>query len=764
MDAFNAAGRFGQQALGYLDEYNREKADARLRNIPADFHIDLQDRMRDKPFNFQGDPDDLEGLRAYTNKYIAEMDNFKNEWFTEKTGEKNVPYVKRRLDQIKAQAMQTVRDAALKKQDEWRVQRAYINYDENTQKAIDGVKNGDLTLQQGVEMIHNNIEYLGTQNNVSAQEKHKMRASAETSAYKEFALSVMGQVHDVNGLPEAMKRVREAAANLPKRKIYTYDEKGNVTGTKTHKTTDRDGNEIETEEHPWSFGGRDEWEKKLIDDETERIQGEHFKKYRELQAQMERMLASGVNIERVIEFARIHGAEWNRYYNSKNKEYANTNEKYLAAGENFFNTRTLEGYSRHGSGSSKAMAFDVNPGRFIRAVLPGGGNFVVTGENGEGIPVENMREAWEEFIYLKEQAFRTGRGEAGYGAIADSDWADEREKWFGMFKNRMKEIIQEDEHKSLWKSYNKLLDYDTYNDKKTSYYIKEGKSEEEKKKRNLFIQDCVSLTMDLLWNGVTDPVELDSRVKAFIVGDIEKNMKWNKTPGEKGKKFDKLAAWDKEVMEGKGKDLVFSKTRMETAQLFSNKPGEDDLVWRHENFKNDAYGVRDEEWRYAAIMLGLPQNKLNPGWMTTEDKENDPIAKGVFTVESGDEKGTYRMGYDENSNMLLLKKNDEGKWERTEHRIDKPPTKAEEKKKETQKTVDAEKEERERKRTRDAYGQKTRAGKDPLTGENFDISKPPPDFGITEQQWNNPMYLYENAIRKEEMWALYFMKRDGIVK
>jgi len=288
MDAFNAANHFTEQTLGYIDEEKREKADAWLRNVPASFYTDMENHKRDHPFNYTGDPDNEKELNEYTERYNAELNIYADEWFRKKANEhgkfffwkkdKNgqkvkvvSPYVIRNIDQMKTQAKEANRNLAYGKQDEYRIQNEYINFDKNSQKALEGVKNGTLTLQQGVEMINNNIEYLGTQDEISAQKKNKMRTAYETAAYKEYALSEMGQVHDVKDLPDAMERVRAAAAELPKRKIYTYDKDGNVTGKVMYKTQGENGNEIETEEHPWSFEGKDEWEKALIQQETNRI-------------------------------------------------------------------------------------------------------------------------------------------------------------------------------------------------------------------------------------------------------------------------------------------------------------------------------------------------------------------------------------------------------------------------------------------------------------------------------------------------------------
>jgi len=722
MDAFNAAGHFTQQALGYMDAAKRREADAFLRNIPAEFATDIQNRMRDNPFNYTGDPDNSEELNKYAQEYNEELANYAREWYAKKIGNKTAsPYVRRNVDQMQTQALETLRNAALVKQDEWRTQREYVSLEEDCGKYVEAVKKRDMTPQQAVESIYNRIELSGTRVEINPQKRNEIRKEKTVAVYKGNAASILGKVNDVNDIEAAMKKARDDFAFMPTETLNAYDKEGNVTGT---------------EKSPWGFNGKDEWEKALVEQETKRIQGERFELFREKQAYMERLAVSG-DYSGAINFAKAWGAEWNKYYNPKNKEFANSNDDLRDRGSGFFNIKTLEGYLKHGSEGKKALELDISPGRFIRAVLPGGGGFVDMGEDVEGINVESMRDSWEKFISLKEQAFRLGRGENGYGAIADSDWANEREEWFGKFKDEMKKIMQEDEHKTLWKTYSKLLDYDTYLDKKTPYYLK-GNIEEEQRKR--FIQDCVSLTMDLVWNGVTDPVELDNRVKAFIVGDLDKKLKWGQTPNKEGDLIKKLAAWDKEVVtEGKAKDRVFSKLRMESAKIFSAEPGEDELVWRDKNFKNDAYGVRDAEWGYAYKLLGLPKEQLHPGWMLSDDKERDPIAKGIFTVKEGEKKGTYRLGYDEKSNPYLLKKNDDS-WEKTEYKMTLPLTQKEKK----QLYED----------TKDEYIRQIRNGKNPLTGKNFDFSNPPPTWKYSIDEWNNP------NTSKTIVWANYFMNNQ----
>jgi hypothetical protein len=742
MDAFNAAGRFTQQGLGVMGQIKQEEADAWLRNVPAKFSTEIQNHIRDNPFNYTGDPDDAEGLANYTQEYMDSMKNYASEWYSKETGGRAaVPYIKRNIDHLQTQSLESIRNMAFVKQDEWRIQREHISRDEDNLNTLDALKRGDITPEQAVTAINNRNDLSGKRVEINAQQRNEMRKAYEATAFQEYASTKLGQVKDVNRLEAVMNEVRSAFDFMPPDTLNTYDEEGNVIGT---------------EERPWGFKGKDEYEKDLIKQETLRIQGEHFENFREKQAYRDRLIASG-RYAKAIEFDKIWGSEWNKYYDSRNVQFANSNDDLRDRGSGFFNSKTLEGYLKMGGDGPKAIELEVNPGRFIRAALPGGGGFVLTGEDGEGLSVESLRDAWEKFISLKEQAFRLGRGEAGYGAIADSDWRYERDEWFKKFKTEMRLIIQEDEHKSLWKTYSKLLDHDTYRNDKTPYYLK-GKVTEEQRER--FIQDCVSLTVDLFYNGVTDEAELDRRVKAFIVGNIEKNLIWGQTPDKEGDLIKKLSVWDREVVtEGKAKDQVFSKNRMETAQLFSNEPGEDELVWRHENFKKDAFGVRDAEWDLAYRMLeitGITKGKLKPGWMLSEDRERDPIAKGIFTVEDGDNKGTYRVGYDENANPVLMKKNsDTGSWDETEFKMQRPRITEEQirRKEEIQKQFEM---------NHRKYRQMVEDGLNPLTGEAAKFewkTTPPPGSSYTQKMWDDLKDVGGRpSATKMRVWMNYYQK------
>jgi len=740
MDAFNAAGHFTQQALGVADEYKRKEADAFINTVPDWLHTETNNYGRDTPYN----PGNLEGdeLNKYTLEYAKKQEDFIRKRLSEKFQGRNGGYYERAKEQLGTRAAEAARNIALEKQDEWRFQRENISLQEDNSKYLDAIEKKEMTPQQALTAINNRIELSGTIFEINPQQKDKMRKLYETAAYQKNFVGILGNTHDVHNIDEAVKKAKADFDFMPKSVLNTYDEKGNVTGT---------------EEKPWGFNGKDDWENEEIKKAKERIYGERYGFYQEKQAYRDRLVASGF-YEKAIEFDKIWGAEWNKYYDPNNDEHANINKDYMDKGSNFFNSKTLEGYTKLGSGGDKAKSFVNNPGIYIRAALQGGGGFVLTGENGEGVPIENMKDAWENFIFYEEKAFRLGRGENGYGAIADSDWRHERETQFENFNITMKKIIQEGEHKELWNVYEKLLKYDTYRNPKTPYYFR-GKIDDDQ--RNIFIKDCVALGIDLLWSGETDPNKLEKRVKDFIVGDLDKNMIWGQTPENEGDKFKKLMAWDKAVVkEGKGKDMVFSETKMETTQLFSDKPGEDDdnIIWNKgsNNFKDDAHAVRELEHYYSAKMLDLPKEKLKKSWMVSEDKERDPIAKGIFTVEDGDKKGTYRLGFDENGNAFLLKKNEKSGWEKTEYEMERPLTKEEE----TRQVIQEEKEKREDTNKINIFKQKIRAGKDPRTGENFDYSVPPPNSDITKKQWNNPLYIYENSIKKEDIWANWFLQQE----
>jgi len=273
MDAFNAVNHFGQQALGYMDAYKREEADAFMRNIPAEFQMDMQNHMRDNPFNYQGDPDNKYGLEDYTREYIAEMNDYADKWYKDKFGGKGgIGYYARAKEQMQAQAKISTRNMALEKQDEWRVQRGKIRLEENNRKYIEGMNNGDLTPEEALTAIYNNIDMHGIEFEINPHVKNEMRKANTAAVFQEYASSEMGKEKYVSGLESAMERINKVFSSisfLKPEKTFTYDKDGNVTGS------------IES---PWSFDKKDEYEKALIQQHTNRIHKQNENKILEADA------------------------------------------------------------------------------------------------------------------------------------------------------------------------------------------------------------------------------------------------------------------------------------------------------------------------------------------------------------------------------------------------------------------------------------------------------------------------------------------------
>jgi len=227
MDAFNAAAHFSRQSLSYMDEENRKEADAWLRNVPAKFSTDIQNRIRDNPFNYTGNPDDPEELENYTRQYMGKFINYAREWYAKETGGKAaVPYIRRQIEQMQTNALESLRDYALGKQDEWRIQREHVSRDEDNQRYLDALKNGTFTPEQALTAIWNRLDLSGKRIGINPQKMNEMRRAYETAAYQSYAAIILGQVQNVNELPAAMQRVRDAFAFMPKTTLNVYGNDG----------------------------------------------------------------------------------------------------------------------------------------------------------------------------------------------------------------------------------------------------------------------------------------------------------------------------------------------------------------------------------------------------------------------------------------------------------------------------------------------------------------------------------------------------------
>ena len=655
LEAFESAMRFTDSLTEPITEEMAKANNLDLQVTQAGITTDIQNWIRDNPY-VGGESEEDDG-KAY-NDYMQRFQTFVNGAYNKARWQNHSPYFQRMLQHMNKQTMETARNHTLLEQDKWRIQREDVRLTEDIQGYID---NPYWEPQVALEAVNNRINLSAAKRQLDPQRINDMRQAAAMDLYGKKMLDRVGKISDVNGLEAAMQEVRDMFGFMPPTTLNVYDEEGNITGT---------------EERPWSFNGREDWEKKILEQETKRICGEHFEVFRERQAQIDRLTVSG-NLNEAIRLCRIYGPQWNKYFNPNNREFANSNADYRDRGSEFFDVGRLEGYRKQGRDGENAAKLDVDPGRFIRATLPNGGGFVILNDQtGEGIEVESMRDAVEKFIFYSEKAFRLANGD---GVIADINWTNQREEWFQKFKGEMRQIIQEDQYRSLWSTYTKLLNYDTYlnNDRNNPYYFRGRMSEEA---RNNFIQDCVSFSFDLFWNGVTDAVELERRVKAFVAGDIDRNLTWGRTPDNEGEKIIKMAEFTAEVLGGGANDQVFSIHREESAAILSMEPEEDDFVWRHTGVKEAALGIRNEEWGYMARALGLSRSQLNPRWITSPDRERDPIPKGMFVVEEGDKAGTYRVNYDRDANMIYERYSSETRtWSRMNEvsATQRPPTRVE---------------------------------------------------------------------------------------
>jgi len=242
MDVFNAAGRAASPFLQADTERLKEKNDLELNSNAAVFRTELQNKIRDT--NYDGDYD----------RYMGELNKFTNEQYDRYKARNTSPYYQKMLQQMRAQSLEAVRNLALVKEDEWRIDQADIRFQSNMEKHM------ELPPELALRAISNEVDAWKSVRPVSAKEEHAARQKYETAYYQKFAANALGNVKDVKALDKAMEDVRGAFASHATR-VPVLDEKGNVTGT---------------EERAWGFDGRKEWEDKLLEFEKNRIYRERI--------------------------------------------------------------------------------------------------------------------------------------------------------------------------------------------------------------------------------------------------------------------------------------------------------------------------------------------------------------------------------------------------------------------------------------------------------------------------------------------------------
>ena len=710
LDAFNAAAGVTQQALGYLDQRNREEADAFLSTVPDEFRNERLRIINENPFNYTGDPDDLEGLKNYTLEYADELRKKTSEWYAKKFGGKaNIGYYKKAKDQMEQHEALSLRNHALVRAEEWRTNYEIGRFGKNIESYKD-----TMPPEEAWAAFGHSLNLLKTRLEITPQQQERLRADYGKTLYTKTLSDGLMAVGDVNNLESELEKLKGRFDFMPAMEVSVFDENGKAIGK---------------EKRAWSFDGKEDWEKNLLERETKRIQGKHFEAFRERQAYMERLVLSG-DINGAIAYAKVHGAEWNKYYNVNNSEFANSNDDYRDRGSGFFDWKTLEGYKKQGAAGENALKMQFHWRQFLNAAVTGSGEEI----NGEWTTFGSIEEAYDRFFVLSENAFYYANG--GENEVTRNLWQYKKAELENNFYDQMRNYLR-DTDTQLLNTYDKFIAANTYTDPKSEFFNKDFEDDRG--------QRAISFFKNLFFkNRITDSAKIEAEMKQFTGKELSNLLAERKMPKDSGEEFQgeqikKAANVSKIVMGEKADDTVFVKANMERNGIMGDGRS-NDIVWRDKNQEQFYTRFQEYERGKVADILEVERGSLNADWMDSTRRKGDIIPKGKFTVTKGEKKGTYYLDYDDNANEVLMKLDTKTKEWKEEKTTERPLTQSEVAKR------------------NENYALSIKNGKDPRTGEalDFDYKRtPPPGSPLTQAQWDDPIY----RIQKDVVWANYFLQQ-----
>ena len=399
MDVFNAGARAASPFIQYETDRLKAQNDLHLKAIAATSVTELENKIRDNPFdgnfgqsNANAPPDEN------NSPYVAKLQQFAEELYDKAADENNSPYFQKNIKAMKAQAMESMRRRALEAEDAYRVKQEGVHRRQNIQGYVD-----TLPPEAAIDI---RIKLSASRDaGFDPQQQQQERQAAYTALYAKHAQEAVERVEDVSQLDAVIKAVNiKFAEVMPKEKVPVYDGQGNETAT---------------EERDWTFEGREKWEQTLIKQRTNQIQAKHGEKIETAQGTFERYIASG-DLEGAIAFAKPEAAKLNRYYNSKNQEYANLSNEQRNQYGPYLDFSRLEAILEKEKDKKKAALVAMipfNPEMFIDPQINGDGTvttgYELVGYDQDGQPqmkpiqtrYETLLDARNGYIDLERQAF-----------------------------------------------------------------------------------------------------------------------------------------------------------------------------------------------------------------------------------------------------------------------------------------------------------------------------------------------------------------------
>ena len=227
-----AASPFLQKSTAQM----KEKNDLNIKNESAKFVINMQNFVRDTAFN--GD----------FNDYLEKLYKFTDEKYTEMKAVNTSAYYQRAMEQMHTQSKDVVHDYALVKQDAWRMQQANLSLASD----LEGFAGSGLDATVIAERSNERIALHKMDFELNPEDEAKIRQRQ----YITVAGSVMSKVQHTGELDKALENFNKDFNGFMKHSAPVYDKAGRQTGTA---------------EQAWSFSGKTEWDKALIEQERNRI-------------------------------------------------------------------------------------------------------------------------------------------------------------------------------------------------------------------------------------------------------------------------------------------------------------------------------------------------------------------------------------------------------------------------------------------------------------------------------------------------------------
>jgi len=698
-DAFNASINFGKRVTGYATEKLKEQNDLEISVDSAKIQTNIQNWIRDNQYTGAANE---EGDNYAYSEYLSKLNYYIDEQYA--TISNNYShYYKQQMGYLREQSLEAARNYSLNQQDEWRISREIVHFNNDVQTYMSAGWDPQKTLGA----INNRIALSKTNRPITPQQENELRQAAERAVYEKFAVDYLGRINDVNQLEAAMNYVHSAFGFMPSNAMNIYDEAGNVTGT---------------EEQAWGFHGKDEWEKALLKNETARIHGEHFEAFREKQAYFERMIMHG-ELEAAIAYAKVEGAKWNKYYNTRNPERANTNEEYLDRGSGFFDYRTIEAHLNSG-GKPEDITIPFHWRTLLTAAI-NGNEYTL---NGKRYTFKGIEDAVDKVLFIQREAFLNARGNTVW---AMEEWQNVEEgKLLKGFYDEFRDFLK-DTNPSLLEDFDMFMRAETYTTRGGDYYHEDFTIDR--------AQSAISFFKNLIYRqGITDTAVLRDKMRDFTGKRLLQILTEVPVKNTEEEQIIKNAEISRTLMGADADDMIFLRTRIEDRSPTDATGSK--VIFRNNDQGELIQQFAERERLNLANKLGINPDDLTISWMTSGNQKGDIIPKAQFTSISTGE--VYYMDYDESSNEVVKIWNKSiNDWD-TQGLYERQLTRDE-----IANNIS---------KTLNDYNQSISTNVHPITGNVFSsMSLPPPDMAIPISQWGNAR---NTETMRNQSWAAYFVR------